>query len=849
MFGKESDFVVRLIDRVTGPARKIARSIKQVGEAAIVSTVGLKAFKRALAGLDTKSVSVALAKGYLQLGQSFSSLKYELEFGFTQSLRRAAGVGAMRTGVEGFLKITDTITHATQAVDAFRRATKRVGVILRVMRKQASRWQIVGIAASIGFNQVMSASVRGLMDLVSWLYRVGKAGFAFAMRVAVRSVLNFTHALVTGAARWAVAVSAFGGTAAALAITFKTLKMGDFAERATLAFSAMEGRNALRGARAFEVAVALSRQLGTGVEETVDQMVALRRAQFTIGESKEWVSLMADMQATGSTAEQVSSAIRAVTQVKGKGRLLAEELTGQLAETGVSIELVKQKLAELTGKDMAGVQKMLDTGGIGGDLGLEAVRRAIMMQSNVANAGDAATQLSLTTLGGLWRTLEDIPNRFFLDVAQKMGESNVALDAVRKVILAIEGMDRDAFARFVENMIVGLSNLAGMGTAFFQGFFEELDKLTWAMKWDENSVLSLEKAKINGKEWARIMVDGIAVVKAGFGILDKFLKRFEEYGGLPQLHKDAREFWGTCKQVWGVVTWIKDAMGGWANVLITIMTLRMLTPFLSLAVTIAFTVWKVKQLAKALTQISKMTFPGVERMAMAGGMPGMFGKGFKGGQKVVGKAGEALGKAPGQVGKILGKGVVLAAKGAVHSAGQAAMGVPGMKQTARGLGKAKDVTKAAASGAGKIAMGVPGMKKVAPILAKAGPLARLGGGKIAGMLGGALAAGGLAVGGVAIAPIAAALMATWTAYEVAQALGLVEMADKAWSDLIAPKATPSKAATGGSSTKNNNIKIDMPITINRGDGGTAEQDAAVWRHEVSSYFNSFADERLDAAVP
>lgn len=88
------------------------------------------------------------------------------------------------------------------------------------------------------------------------------------------------------------------------------------------------------------------------------------------------------------TLERVTMAL---AQIKGKGKLQGEELTGQLAEAGLNTSLVKQQIAKSLGIKVGDVDKRMSKGEISSDVAIPAIQRAILAQLGTSKAGEFAT--------------------------------------------------------------------------------------------------------------------------------------------------------------------------------------------------------------------------------------------------------------------------------------------------------------------------------------------------------------------------------------------------------------------------------------------------------------------------
>lgn len=99
--------------------------------------------------------------------------------------------------------------------------------------------------------------------------------------------------------------------------------------------------------------------------------------------------------------ETLKRVTMALGQIKAKGKLQGEELTGQLAEAGLSTTLVREEIRKALGlKNIGAVDKKISAGEVSADVALPAIQRAILAQLHTSKAGEFATSSagSLTSL-------------------------------------------------------------------------------------------------------------------------------------------------------------------------------------------------------------------------------------------------------------------------------------------------------------------------------------------------------------------------------------------------------------------------------------------------------------------
>jgi len=102
----------------------------------------------------------------------------------------------------------------------------------------------------------------------------------------------------------------------------------------------------------------------------------------------------------GDKNQTLERVIMAISQIKSKGKLQAEELTQQLAEAGLNTGQVFQQLLKPLGvKSVADVQKKLSAGEVTADIAIPAIQRAILAQLGTSRAGEYAAGSSGSLTG------------------------------------------------------------------------------------------------------------------------------------------------------------------------------------------------------------------------------------------------------------------------------------------------------------------------------------------------------------------------------------------------------------------------------------------------------------------
>jgi tape measure domain-containing protein len=262
-----------------------------------------------------------------------------------------------------------------------------------------------------------------------------------------------------------VAGAAVGATAVAM-----TTKMASFGESARLAFRFLYG-GAAAGNQAFSASVRNATALGQDVEDVTGQFVRLRAAQFSLGESEEVFKLAADMKALTGNAQAAERVVTALTQIKTKPVLQAEELVQQLGDAGVATRLVYAELGKKLNKTTEQIRSMISAGKIGSDLGIAAIKEVVKAEVGEKTLGDFALKQSQSTLGGAIDRLVNAPKLFFLRVAEsaRPAMANVK-ESIESVINAIGLLDAGSFANFFAKVISLLPRAIALAKEFSAGF-------------------------------------------------------------------------------------------------------------------------------------------------------------------------------------------------------------------------------------------------------------------------------------------------------------------------------------------------------------------------------------------
>jgi tape measure domain-containing protein len=274
------------------------------------------------------------------------------------------------------------------------------------------------------------------------------------------------------------------------------------------AFAASMGGQA-QAIAGWEKMVATAIKIGAPLDMVSKSMTMLMAQGFSFDAADALVKRMADLKALNPSANLEKIAL-AIAQIKAKGKLSQEELSGQLAETGLSPDMVYEALSKKLGKDKASVIKMITAGQIDSKTGIEAIEEAMKKQTGGGAAGAMAEKMASTTiLGGIGRLTARVQG-FAAGLKINFAPAAKFMD---RIGVALEGESGQKFGKALED---------GMNTAL--GL---LDRITQK---DIESVFSGAADVINGVtatvrtlasawDWVQAVGARLDQIKASMGAL------------------------------------------------------------------------------------------------------------------------------------------------------------------------------------------------------------------------------------------------------------------------------------------------------------------------------------------
>lgn len=266
--------------------------------------------------------------------------------------------------------------------------------------------------------------------------------------------------LIAVAGVLATAAAAVGFLAAKF--TSATIAAVDFAQRSKTALTSILKDGALATQQFREVRMEAG-GLGLDVTDTVDQFKMLANSGFKIPMARDLVRMSADLQALTGSSESAQFALRAISQIKMKGRLQAEEITGQLAEHGVSADEVYRVLGKTLGKTRQEILAMQKAGDLSADVAIPAILQAVRNQLGVEKSGGFAMKINASSVGGMWRTLKGQVQNAFVSLGEQVGPgiTRAFSSIMASIQTAIAGPKMQKLGTAVVGIFDAVSSLVG----------------------------------------------------------------------------------------------------------------------------------------------------------------------------------------------------------------------------------------------------------------------------------------------------------------------------------------------------------------------------------------------------
>lgn len=295
-----------------------------------------------------------------------------------------------------------TVVADDKASKALVAIGKRIDAITKVLAKFDK--QLKGV--STGFAAAEKAAAATTEAVKEVTKQADKAGDKISSAAKKLAVKPGNEGIFGGVLKGTLAADAIKGvlTTVAHVAAQVAVKVGELGlqftasavHASTFRVQAEKALTALRhgesGEEQFKRIRAVVGEFGTDLEETTKQFQHLAAMQFPEDMALQIFKRGQDLIAAGSSTEQIEAAITAITQIQAAGKINGQDLM-QLANAGVSIQLIYEQLAVNMGKTVDEVKKLKEAGKIDAGTGIQAILDAIGKKVNAPNAGDAAKKL------------------------------------------------------------------------------------------------------------------------------------------------------------------------------------------------------------------------------------------------------------------------------------------------------------------------------------------------------------------------------------------------------------------------------------------------------------------------
>lgn len=505
-----TEWILELIDKVTGPASKAGKAVADVTRKLLLSERAVKSVTKTY-----KALGDAMRKG---MAYSADKARFALDrlHGAFQRIRTSERLAAA----------------ASRAATAAGAARGRLATMLAAGRGGGGGTAARYLAAGAGFAATQWGRVRGFVQsrMPTVATRLGAAGGWLGSRTAGarewagaklgeagrtrvgRAVgalgkgslhqwegatmgLTALYKVASGQAFSTLAenlrviadkfhmvltlskAAAAGVAVAAVTLTKKTLDYAVFADSAKRTLTNLAGGEA-GGDEAYTKAVELSRTLGIDIHTAVDGMKELLAAQFKIGQAEELIKLSADLKDVTGDAQAAQRALLAMVQIKAKGKLQGQELTMQLSNAGLSTRLVYEELAKHYKISVEQAIAKVSKGEVDADVGLGAIKSAIMRKLHEHAPGEAAAGYVEHTIAGLTDRLKAAPGLLLTRVAEAANNDLMAVKpALRDILHMFDSIDVSSLAKVVSVVAQSAASIFALARAFYDGFVLKLPQV------------------------------------------------------------------------------------------------------------------------------------------------------------------------------------------------------------------------------------------------------------------------------------------------------------------------------------------------------------------------------------
>jgi tape measure domain-containing protein len=495
------DLLVEMIDKLSGPAMKMGRSLgalkarvaslgaiaskmqgKIAGIAAAVqagfsNSVFGRAARSIVAFKDTAGAALAITGLRIKAGAQRAIA------GLTE-LGRTAGVAASITGMrlkQGLSKAAGHVTSfASDLGTAFKRSQigqalgpplARMGAQIRSFAGAASsRLQAFAARGKATFQAFagragssiarfaalaqMNVGLAG-MKIQAAMQRAGAGVAAFAAKAGPH-LKNLGQKFLNTAKSAGFMGAVIAGVLAA-SIVGATVKLADFSQRSQTALEMLTG-GVNQGRKAFDQIRKTSEELGLDIVTTTQDFQKLISVGFGADQANTLVKMGADMTALGVETGKVTSILDAMGKIQATGSLQGDELM-MLAEAGINIGKVYDKLGAKFGKTRAEIVKMKEGGKIAAADALEAIQAVTLDTMGTQEFGQARTKVLESSIGGAFDRIKSKAQGVFLDIGNKVAPKlSETLGSIGDAFMG--GLGGGGRETFINTIAAGVTALA-----------------------------------------------------------------------------------------------------------------------------------------------------------------------------------------------------------------------------------------------------------------------------------------------------------------------------------------------------------------------------------------------------
>lgn len=469
----EMAWVFKLVDEMSAPARRMSAALGGVDTA--LHRIGRATVPRFVPGTLPSPAAVG-SRPSRKPGEGLEHARKAIDKLRTDFAALGGAGGAVFAALDvGLKKVMRRDVLASQ---------------LRGLRALRGEFKAVGNAAGVGRVDAFTAALRRQNHATGALSR-GLGTLRLRYAAAGGGISGFRSALnglsgplgksISGTA--ALGVAALAGTAALAGAGFAAhyvASMQKVKESAGLTFRTFLGTSEQSSAM-YKNVLDAAKVFGTKPSEALGSFQTLISKGFSADVSFKIFQGMADLSAISPDAN-IEALTRAMGQIKGKGKLLMEELSTQMGDAGLPLGQVLEQLANITkvggatlAERVGNVSKMITAGQIDADTGVRGILATIQKMGGGKALGTLGAEKASTTLDGLVGKLKALPEQYILrlQTSGSFAKVTAGLDGFLKMFDPSTGLGKGITAALEALVSLGVE----MGGGFMDGLGQVLGPL------------------------------------------------------------------------------------------------------------------------------------------------------------------------------------------------------------------------------------------------------------------------------------------------------------------------------------------------------------------------------------